>query len=499
MTSTEGIREAFEKVQALTANLADQSLNRIRFNFKQWQFICNTARELYFSGPNQIGGKSTALLAFLVWTLRGIYPPGYVGVRFDRPVRIIAGSTKADKTREGITDRLFGPFGARGTGYLPRGSFHPKDDLVPLLGATKGSLARATVPHSSGGKSTISFISYEAGAYNLQMSTADVVALDEEPKYDVYDELRARTLHSRGLIRIVASPTLGHTKLRQEFKDGEGGRVYLPYTVDDCDHLTEEHKSEAKSMFPEGSEAALIRLYGDATPGDMRPFPFVKRDLECDPFDIPPTFHVNIGIDLNHGPTGTFAAVKMAYDPQTDKAYVVSVRKRQGATRSEQVDLLFALGGDRISVEWPHDGSRLMDDGRQISDFFKRRGIRMMHDHAHRVNSDGAKSNALSPMLDEAFERMKDGRLKVFSTSDNEVFYEEIRDYVLKDGKPKKNQEDHAIDAFIKALMGITWRSRPASESVMTQRHQDFKRSMANRHRDFFSGRRRRRGRPFAR
>lgn len=461
------LRKDYERLVQLRAQLEDDELNAIAFNPTQWEFMNDRTLQVYLCGANQIAGKSTALNALGKYHLEGDYPEGWVGPKFlDRPPYVFALSVTNQDVKKLIADRLFGPIHNRGSGYLSRGSF-TEDDLSPMYGVSKGAVKEAYVHHKPTGKrSTIEFASYKQGWDSLQGRTPDLILLDEEPPWECYSELNARLLKSQGYMRIAATPTWKNSNVLKLFKNEQNEfRRFIHYTIDKCTHLTEEQREYALKIMPEKDKA--IRLYADPGEMDGRCYPFDREDLVVEPGTIPPHVYMGIGIDLNHTPTGTFAAVKLMYDPSSDVMTLITCRKMVGTAyrRADHIEELFALGGNRFAIEWPHDGRRQMDDGQPLSEHFRSRGLKMQVDAAHRPTSTG-KSNSVRFIINELFERMADGRFKVWDTPENRLFFDEIEEYHTKDGVPAKNQEDHVIDALHKVAMGITWRGSRVGEAT---------------------------------
>lgn len=490
MTTREALIEELERSKLLIARLEDDELNRIQWNAKQWAFMTSHERYVYLSGPNQIGGKTTALNGWLYYHLTGLYPKEWDGPRFKFAPYLIALSVTNEKVQETITDRLFGPYVARGTGYLPSYLFDPKTDLVGMPGGGKGMLKEAYVQHVSGQKSHLRIASYQRGWEALQGSTPNGIAGDEEPHpHKVFDELSARLNKTRGFFRIAASPTHGSTRTRKTFKRNKGGFRYIPYTIYDCDHISEEHKQELLEKY-EDNPMAEVRLFGEAAEGEGLIFPVDHEGLKWETFDIPHHYKQIIGVDFAHTPSGYFACCKIAIDPTSDRMYYVTGMKGTGESTATHAEWLRALGGRDIPIAWPHDGGRMQGDGRALYQTFKEdHGMAMLSEPAHRLTFDGKKSNSISPIIQELYDRMRSDRFKVLQSPENRALFEELEGYIAINGDVKPNLDDHLIDAMLKAVMAAP-RYAVTYHKVMGNRGAKAKTTIRPRKRDFFSGRR---------
>jgi phage terminase large subunit-like protein len=162
-------------------------------------------RERCMMAANRVG-KSEGCGAYeLTLHLTGLYPPWWVGKRFDRPVRTWAAGDTGKALRDTIQKKLFGEFHDFGTGMIP-------GDLIvhrTIRSGVGDSVDTVHVKHVTGGRSTVTLKSYEMRRESFQGSEQDVIWLDEEPDEDIYVECLVRTMTTGGIIMLTFTPLSG--------------------------------------------------------------------------------------------------------------------------------------------------------------------------------------------------------------------------------------------------------------------------------------------------
>jgi phage terminase large subunit-like protein len=163
-------------------------LSRYRPYAKQADFHARgaTHRERLLMAGNQLG-KSFSGAAELAIHATGLYPPWWVGRRFDAPIRAWAGSKTGEVTRDGVQRMLVGEpkdRGRWGEGMIPGAALAGWS----LRRGLADALDSVRVRHASGGLSSIGFKTYDQGRQKWQAETLDVVWFDEEPPLDIYME-----------------------------------------------------------------------------------------------------------------------------------------------------------------------------------------------------------------------------------------------------------------------------------------------------------------------
>lgn len=456
------LRRQLELERELLSRLRGQKLDLETPNPKQWLFLNSQSKETLFSGPNQCG-KSAALKQKAAYHLTGLYPADWTGPRFEHPIRAAIGGETALTTRDLLTDSLLGAAGDRGTGYIPRDTFNEKA-ITYLRGGVSNQIDKFKVRHHTNGvydgDSLCHVFFYSKGWRRLQGYTLHWIGIDEEPDFEVYDELSARTNFTGGYIDISMTPLRGETELYCLFREDKSGeRRILHYDIMDAQHLTKDQRDRLIGKYRH-HPLASARLHGLPVAGSGIIYQVGDEHLTVKPFKIPDHWPQIIGLDFPHG-TGTFAAVKLAIDPDTDVVYVIAAYKEDMRDAGTYASRTIGMGAARVPVAWPHDGGRSNPDsqGGTIAEKYRRMGMKMLHESAHMLTQEGKKSHKTMPVIEEICDRMSDGRFQVFEGL--EEWFKEKRRYRHKDGRIESGQEDHLLDATHKAVMMLRYAQPP--------------------------------------
>lgn len=477
------LSEAVRTAQAMKRKLEEDPFSKIGPNRKQWDFITSKASETLLSGPNQAGGKSTALAILVSIHLTGLYPPGWTGPVFDEPVEFALGGRTGQLTRDNLTDEILGDHRARGSGFIPRHCFSddPFEDIDLIGGGVPHQVDTFRCKHHSwdedkgeyvfDGWSKAVIFSYASGAQRMEGYTLQGVACDEAPDPVVYGELSARLNFTDGLFWCAMNPVPGSEELYELFEDamekGETHRRLIPYTIDDCEHITPEHIARLKEKYRNRPDAEA-RLYGKPLRGEGLVVRHNPDSLVTVRHLVPDDYHKIIGIDLPHTPSGTFACVRIALTKnQNPTLFLTHCYKDFMQSWSTYADAVIAMGGKQTPVAWPHDAQRKVesaDGSSTIVDIFRSRyNIEMLHEHSSWVDDDGNESMATMGAVNILVDLISSGRFKVMGGMGTELFIRELKRWRLKDGKIKRKQEDHVIDAVLKAIM-MTRYAEPAPD-----------------------------------
>ncbi len=147
-----------------------------------------------------------------------VYPNGWPGRRFNRPISAWVGGKSSRDTRDIVQAELIGdPENPDkiGTGAIPY------DDLVieslTRLPGVSNAYDTAMVRHVSGGMSRLGFKSFDQGRERWQGTAKDLVWFDEEPPFSVYMEGRTRTNARNGITFLTFTPLLGMSTVVRRF------------------------------------------------------------------------------------------------------------------------------------------------------------------------------------------------------------------------------------------------------------------------------------------
>jgi len=450
--------EQLKLEEELNKRLSSDILSRLTPNARQWDYICAESHETLFSGLNQ-AGKSTALCMKAAYHLTGLYPDGYEGPRFDEPINAAIGGETAQSTRDLLCERLLGPVSDRGTGYIPLHAVE-QDRIVRISGGVANQIDYFEVRHHDefgefDGYSKCYVFSYSSGWQRLQGYTLHWIGCDEEPPFEVYDEFSARLNSTNGYMDIAMTPLRGETELYLLFdnSDNDEVRFLLNYDIEDADHMSDDDRNRLKTKYA-NHPLADARLHGRPVRGAGLIYTVPDEFLYVNDFEIPRHWEKIIGLDFPHG-VGTFAAVRLAYDSDSDIVYLTGEYKDSEQEFPMYCHRLLNMGGSTIPCAWPHDGGRGFTDGSTIAGKYKDYGVNMLREFSHMVSPDGKKSFAIMTVVEEICERMATDRFKVFVTC--QKFMAEKRRYKHDHGKVAKRQEDHLIDALHKGIMMLRY------------------------------------------
>jgi len=470
--SRETLLEELKLEEELARRKKFDVLGRIAPNKRQWDFINAHSHETLFSGLNQ-AGKSTALCIKAAYHLTGLYPPDYVGVRFDHSINAAIGGETAQSTRDLLCERLLGELTDRGSGYLPSHTFEPAEDIKRLSGGITNQIDFFRVRHHDkdgifDGYSKCYVFSYSTGWQRLQGYTLDWIGIDEEPPFAVYDEFSARLNATNGYMDISMTPLQGETQLYlmfEETKDVEA-RFLLNYDIEDALHMAVEDRERLMDKY-ENHPLAEARLHGRPVRGAGLIYTVPDELLYVDDFAVPDHWKMIIGLDFPHS-VGNFAAAKLAYDEDNDVLYLTGEYKEENQESYHYAHRVLCMGGGVIPCAWPHDAGRGFTDGSTVAERYRDLGINMLKEFSHFVNPEGKKTFAVMQVIEDICDRMFTGRFRVFMTCQG--FLKEKRRYKHDNGKVAKRQDDHIIDAVHKAVMMLRFARAEGAEKKLPKK-----------------------------
>jgi phage terminase large subunit-like protein len=407
----------------------------------EFHFAGKRFRERLLKAGNQLG-KTWSAAFETAMHLTGRYPDWWQGRTWDRPVSGWAAGVTNEVTRDSLQLQLCGKIENIGTGTIPRDAIKDFNRRAGVQDAIESIVVR----HGGGGdvqagESVLGIKSYEQGRAKFQAATLDFVWLDEEPELDVYTESLTRTNATDGIVYMTFTPLMGMTDTVKRFLiDKPPGTNVTTMTIHDAEHYTPEQRAAIISSYPAHEREA--RVNGVPTLGSGRIFPVDEALIKVPAFEIPRHWAQICGIDF--GWDHPSAAVRLAWDRDTDTVYVTACHRQK-----EQTPLLFASTlkpwGDWLPWAWPHDG--LQHDkgsGQALRDQYEAQGLNMLKDKATHPPADGEEEgtggNGVEAGVLDMLDRMQTGRLKVFDHLND--WFEEFRMYHRKDGKIVKLGDD---------------------------------------------------------
>jgi phage terminase large subunit-like protein len=396
---------------------------------KQAEFHAAPARERLLMAGNQLG-KTLAGGFEVAMHATGRYPDWWKGRRFDRPTVGWCCGVTGEVVRDTVQKVLVGRPGQIGTGAIPKdalGELVTARGIADLLDVVK-------VRHASGGISLIGLKTYASGREKFQGESLDWAWADEECPIDIYTELLTRTNVGNGPVWMTFTPLLGVSEVVRRFlHERSPDRQVVTMTIDDVDHYAEDEKQRIIASYPEHEKEARVK--GIPVLGSGRIFPVMEDRIAIENRDIPPHWPRIGGMDF--GWDHPFAAVELAWDRDTDTAYLTKAyRIRETAPVIHAAAL--RSWGKELRWAWPRDGRRetLEGAGIALAEQYKEQGLNMLHEHAQFEDGSVSVEAGLMAMLT----RMQTGKFKVFKHLND--WWEEFRLYHRKDGKVVKEGDD---------------------------------------------------------
>jgi phage terminase large subunit-like protein len=425
------------------------------------------AKRRFLCAANRVG-KSFSEAVEMSLHLTGIYPDWWEGHRFDHPILAWAVGITGDSTQKVLQKELFGTamgkdLAALGTGSIPRKYI----DFEYLVKDGHQIKLAKVIHHDKNGNtdgfSTIEFRSTQQGEHVLMGATVDYIWLDEEDPYrseSIYSQCVTRTATTGGLVTITATPENGLTSLIDSFmKDTTGMLYFQNATWDDAPHLGEETKRELLASIPDWQHD--MRTRGIPIMGEGLIYGVSEKDIIMDPIELPSHWQRVCGVDI--GITHPTAAVWSAYDAASDTIYIYDCYHATDATPSMHGTAINARGV-WIPVILPHDADNTeRGSGKSVGMYYREAGVNAMIDTFYNPPGPDGKTNIIvEPGIMDLLQRMKTGRLKVFSTCGR--IFEEMRRYHRKDGKIVKTFDD-ALDAMRYSALSVQTRGISAGEA----------------------------------
>lgn len=388
-------------------------------------------------------GKTYCAAMEVAMHATGLYPDWWEGHRFPHRVEIMCGSESNELTRDVLQKELFGDPEDRES--LGRGTV-PKSHIgkVTRKAGVPNAYDSVMVRHAKGGWSRIFFRAYEQGAKKHMGFHIHLGWMDEEPPRDIKSQYKRGTLNTRGILMTTFTPESGMTEVCNEyFNHPKIGMGLVQATWDDCPLFDDpKYKQQVLDQFPEHERE--MRSKGIPQMGSGLVFTTTDEELQCQPFEIPNHWPRIKGIDF--GIDHPFAAVSIAFDPDTETAYVYWCHRKTRQTIADHAAAVNSFDA-WIPVIWPHDGFKQdAQSGKPLADIYR--------EDPYHVNmlpfcfsnppppgkKEGQGGQGVEVGLLAEDEAMKNGKFKVFSNLSE--WFEEKRIYHRKDGSVVKERDD---------------------------------------------------------
>lgn len=207
-------------------------------------------------------------------------------------------------------------------------------------------------------------------------------------------------------------------------------RFCVQATWEDVPHLSKKDKAELwNSYSPHEREA---RAKGIPSLGSGKIYPVTEESVFIDPIQIPPSWPRGYGFDVGWNKT---AACWGAWDRYSDVIYIYSehyMGKSEPAVHAESIKSRGSWINGAID---PASNASGQQDGKSLMDVYTGLGLNLFK-----------ANNAVEAGLLACYQRMTEGRLKIFKTCPN--LTTEFRIYRRDENGKVVKENDHLMDAM---------------------------------------------------
>ena len=297
------------------------------------------------------------------------------------------------------------------------------------------------------------FKTYGQGAMNLQSSSVHMIVTDEELPEELYPELSARTIATKGYFIMVFTATLGQETWRrameeigtplEKFKNAYKRSISMydcMYYTDGTQRFTDKDIAEAKKLCPTEAEIQR-RIYGRfvLTEGLVYSSFSPKHNL-VPPKTVPKEWLVFVGIDIGSGGRNHPSAISfIAVRPDFRLAYLFKFWRGDGiiTTPNDVVnkykEMEKGVNVTAIFYDW---------HAKDFENVALSRGMAVQRAEKSHEIGEG--------LLNALF---KNRMLEIFDTRETQKLVTELTS--LKKGTPKTKAKDDGIDATRYAISKI--------------------------------------------
>ena len=440
-----------ERLERLQALLKEQN-ERLVFNSiatynpypwqRTFEVATATCGQVLAMCANQVG-KTYCGARITSFHLTGLYPDDWEGKRFPGPINAWAAGVSNESTRDILQNEMFGPpddISLRGSGAIPRHCIGETTRKPQVPNALQSALVQHHDAHGKpDGWSRLTFKAFEMGQDKFMGTKMHWIWLDEQPPSDIFTQCVTRTVNTEGIVAMTFTPEDGMTEVVHQFMhEIKPGQALITATWDDAPHMNEAKKEQLLAVYP--PHERKMRSQGIPIFGSGMVFPIPEADLTIEPFEMPDYWPGIAGIDFGWAhPT---AVVWMRWDREADIVYVVDCYRASQMTVPVHSAAIKAR--QTMPVAWPHDGEvHEKGSGVSMSDLYRQEGVKMLpHNFSNplAVGETGKGNYKVEPGISAMYQRMEQGRFKVFSTCFE--WFEEFRAYHREDGIIYKLKDD---------------------------------------------------------
>lgn len=396
---------------------------------------------------NRVGGTEGFGCEF-TYHLTGLYPDWWEGRRFTHPVVTWAAGDTNPKTQEILQAKLLGTKDARlstaiGTGIIPRDTITG----LAMRAGVPGAVETVRVRHVTGEDSVLTLKSFEQGVESFQGNEVHIIWLDEQAPLAILAESVVRLTPTAwfegGMLAWTVTPEEGLTDAILEFlPEGEipvgpqsPPKFAMAISWDDVPHLSAAAKATLTSGIPAYQLDARSR--GIPVLGAGVVFPLPEADYLVEPFALPKHWLRCYGMDVGWNRT---ACPWGAYDRENDTWYLYHEHYRGHEEPSVHAAAIQGPGDWIPGVIDPAANGRSQADGTQLLVKYRQLGL-------HLTEANNARESGIYEM----WERLSQGRLKVFTSLTN--WRKEARLFRRDDKGRIVNEHDFHLMAATRYLL----------------------------------------------
>jgi len=429
------IHEALKLAENLIKLRSENKLTHWEPFGKQKAFLdCSSHKKALVAG-NQTG-KSSTLMYEIATQLTGRYPKDWNGIRYNRPIEMWVVGVNSEKVRDNLQKGLLGEIGHFGTGFIPKDCMDFENGFTKKPGIPN-AYQQVRVKHTSGGWSTLVFLSYEQEREHFQSSTIDIVCFDEEPPEGIHAECKMRVMVKKGYLLYAFTPLSSNPVVCRQLLEDDKAQIFS-ISMDDVPWLDEETITEMLKGLDELQ--ARARRHGIPAIGGGQIFSFEPWEYSCDSFEIPSYWPRLAGMDIGYNhPTG---AIQLAWDRETNIIYIYGEYYAKQKSASDvgrflrHWDMPFAASHDAFNNNF--------QNGDCVANEFKKEGMILF-----------SAGREVWARIEKARSLMSEGRLFIFKDKCPELM-SQIRNYHTKMNKNNKveidKKDDDLVDAFTHAV-----------------------------------------------
>jgi len=309
-------------------------------------------------------GKTIASAYEIAYHLTGMYPEGWEGKVWDKPIIAMATGESWEQVAKTLQSKILGCDDIKqayklGSGSVPRNCIDNKS-----IRSDGQNVLSIEIWHVSGGKSKLYFSNYTQQVRHLQGFELDMVLLDEQPPDDIFSELVTRTAARQGQVICSFTPLKGLSGLVRKFWDNIEGYCHVRVTWADVPFVNEwgedffsqkERDQLSRDYMPWEREC---RINGIPLVGKGVVFPILEwPTYKSIDFDLQKNDKLERLISFDLGIKNDPTVISYFFrDPVEETIYLhrqVTIAK--GETPDEYVHYLLDKESKAVPIALPHD------------------------------------------------------------------------------------------------------------------------------------------------